>query len=200
MIEKITEWILTNKIELLGAVLGITYIFLSIRQNILTWLIGILSSLFYLFVFFQSKLYAEMGLQGYYILISIYGWYFWLNGNRTEEKQPVPVRQMSQNQYFYFSIAALLIFLVLYFVLKNFTNTDVPFADGLVTSLSILATWMLARKFIENWLIWIFVDLVSTGLYVYKNLWPTVILFAVFTFMAFIGYTKWKKDLKAVVV
>lgn len=200
MIEKITEWILTNKIELLGAVLGITYIFLSIRQNILTWLIGILSSLFYLFVFFQSKLYAEMGLQGYYILISIYGWYFWLNGNRTEEKQPVPVRQMSQNQYFYFSIAALLIFLVLYFVLKNFTNTDVPFADGLVTSLSILATWMLARKFIENWLIWIFVDLVSTGLYVYKNLWPTVFLFAVFTFMAFIGYTKWKKDIKAVVV
>jgi nicotinamide mononucleotide transporter len=93
------------------------------------------------------------------------------------------------------AIVTLLIFLFLIFILKRFTDSTVPVMDSLTTALSITATWMLAKKYIEHWLIWIFVDFFSAGLYVYKNLWPTVVLFIVYAVMAIVGYLEWKKDL-----
>jgi nicotinamide mononucleotide transporter len=81
------------------------------------------------------------------------------------------------------------------FILLNFTDSDVPYMDSVTTAFSIVATWMLARKYVEHWLIWIFVDLFSAGLYVYKNLWATAVLFIIYTVMAAIGYYQWKKDL-----
>jgi len=83
----IVEWLLSNTTELLGAILGIVYIFFSIRQNILTWPTGLLTSILYVIVFFQAKLYADMGLQVYYVFISIYGWYFWLKGKKPKESE-----------------------------------------------------------------------------------------------------------------
>jgi len=195
--EIILGWLLSNKIELLGAILGILYIFFSIRQSILTWPTGLLTSVLYVIVFFQSKFYADMGLQVYYVVISIYGWYFWLKGAKPEESYSVPVRELSKKLWLILGIASIVIFIILVFILKNFTDSDVPYMDSLTTALSIVATWMLAKKYIEQWLIWIFVDAVSAGLYVYKNLWPTVVLFVVYTLMAVLGYREWKKDLKA---
>jgi nicotinamide mononucleotide transporter len=90
-----------------------------------------------------------------------------------------------------------MIYFSILFILVKFSNSDVPVIDSLTTSFSIVATWMLARKYIENWIIWIFVDFASVGLYIYKSLWPTVILFAIYTVMAFFGYFEWKKDLKS---
>lgn len=194
--ELVTEWLLSNKIELLGAILGLFYIVFSIRQNILTWPTGLLTSAFYIVVFFQSGFYADMGLQVYYVVISIYGWYFWLKGKREITEKQIPVRPTSKRLWVKLGAIFLLIYAAILFILLNFTDSTVPFMDTLTTALSIIATWMLARKYIEHWIIWIFVDLVSSGLYVYKNLWPTVILFLVYTFMAFVGYVEWKKDLK----
>ena len=196
MTELILEWLLSNKIELLGAILGILYIFFSIRQNILTWPTGLLTSVLYTIVFFQSKFYADMGLQVYYIGISIYGWYFWLKGAKSKNSKTIPVRKLTKKLTYKLIITSLLIYVVLLFILLNFTDSDVPFMDSFTTALSIVATWMLAKKYIEHWLIWIFVDLFSSGLYVYKNLWPTVILFMIYTVMAILGYFEWNKDLK----
>lgn len=196
MTKSILEWLLSNKVELLGAILGILYIFFSIRQNILTWPTGLLTSALYSIVFFQSKFYADMGLQVYYVAISIYGWYFWLKGERSENSKKVSVRNLTKKLTYKLVIATLLIYIVLLYILLKFTDSDVPFMDSLTTALSIVATWMLAKKYIEHWLIWIFVDLFSSGLYVYKNLWPTVILFLVYTVMAYFGYKEWNKDLK----
>ena len=189
------EWICANKTELLGAILGIVYIFLSIKQRILTWPVGLLSSLFYIFVYSDSKIYAMMTLQGYYIIISIYGWYYWLKGNKSDESNTLKVQRLSIKSIIFLLIVSAFIFIILFFILTNFTDTDVPILDSLTTSLSIVATWMLARKYIENWLIWIFVDAVSIGLYFYKGLIPTVILFIVYTFMAFIGFLEWKRSI-----
>ena len=196
MIEIIGEWLLSNTTELLGAILGIVYIFFSIRQNILTWPTGLLTSILYVIVFFQAKLYADMGLQVYYVFISIYGWYFWLKGKKPKESGQVPVRRTNQKLRWILYLSSVILYLIILYVLINFTDSDVPYMDSLTTALSIVATWMLAKKYIGHWLIWIFVDALSAGLYIYKGLWPTVILFVIYTVMAVLGYKEWKKDLE----
>ncbi|RIJ47010.1 nicotinamide riboside transporter PnuC [Maribellus luteus] len=195
MTETILEWLSENPIEVLGAILGMIYIFFSIRQNIFTWPTGLISSFLYVIVFFDAKLYADMGLQVYYVVISLYGWYFWLKGKKTDADTQVPVRLTAPKLRYLLVAASVVLYALILFILKNFTDSDVPYMDSLTTALSIVATWMLAKKYIEHWLIWIFVDAVSAGLYVYKGLWATVILFLIYTFMAIYGYFAWKKDL-----
>jgi len=190
------EWLSVHQTEVLGAILGIIYIFFSIRQNIFTWPVGLVSSFLYVIVFFDAKLYADMGLQVYYVVISLYGWYFWLKGKKPDASTQVPVRITTTKLRYLLVASSLVLYVVILFILKNFTDSDVPYMDSLTTALSIVATWMLAKKYIGHWLIWIFVDAVSAGLYVYKGLWPTVILFLIYTFMAIYGYFEWKKDLE----
>jgi len=193
------KWLSGNYIELLGAILGFAYIFFSIRQNILTWPVGLLTSLLYTWVFFDSKLYADMGLQIYYVIISIYGWYEWVSGksNSTGNKVALKITRLTINLGLVLAAVSVVIFLLMWYVLKNFTDSPVPFADSLATALSIVATWMLARKILEHWLVWIFVDAFSIGLFWYKGLHPTVILFVIYTFMAVVGFIQWKKELGA---
>ncbi|MCK3685406.1 nicotinamide riboside transporter PnuC [Maribellus sp. YY47] len=195
MAEIILEWLSVHQTEVLGAILGIVYIFFSIRQNIFTWPTGLISSFLYVIVFFNAKLYADMGLQVYYVAISLYGWYFWMKGKKPDNSEHVPVRITTKNLRYLLIASSIILYVGILFILKNFTDSDVPYMDSLTTALSIVATWMLAKKYIEHWLIWIFVDAVSAGLYIYKQLWPTVILFAIYTVMAIFGYVEWRKDL-----
>lgn len=194
VMDLILKWLSGNYIELLGAILGMAYIIFSIRQNILTWPVGLLTSILYVWVFFDSKLYADMGLQIYYVVISIYGWYEWLYGNKTNGKTKLSISRLTPKLGFYLSVISLAIFLLIWFILKNFTDSPVPMADALATGLSIVATWMLARKILEHWLVWVFVDAFSIGLFWYKDLHPTVILFVIYTIMAFGGFIEWKKE------
>jgi len=189
------KWLSGNYIELLGAILGITYIFFSIRQNILTWPVGLLSSILYVWVFLVSKLYADMGLQLYYVVISIYGWYEWLHGSRSAKPEVLKVSRLSLKLGLVLTAVSIFIFLLIWYILNDYTDSPVPMADALATSLSIVATWMLARKILEHWLVWIFVDTFSIGLFWYKDLLPTVILFVVYTVMAIVGFIEWKKEL-----
>ncbi|MGV8094806.1 MAG: nicotinamide riboside transporter PnuC [Mangrovibacterium sp.] len=186
---------MTNYIEVLGAILGLIYIFLSIRQNIFTWPVGLLTSAFYIYVFFESKFYADMALQVYYVGVSVYGWYYWLKGNPGKEDE-LPVSQTPRKFWLPLSVISLALFLFIAYVLKRFTDSPIPFGDAFITAFSLTATWMLARKYIETWLIWIVVDIISTILYVAKDLWATVILFAVYTTMAAVGYYQWKKEIR----
>jgi nicotinamide mononucleotide transporter len=200
MTEIIFNWIENNTIELLGAFLGVLYVLFSIKQNIFTWPTGLLTSALYIIVFFQSGFYADMGLQFYYVFISIYGWYYWLKGGKNIETSSqkitiLSVKKISKKLIIQLSVVFIPVYIFILYILLEYTDSTVPFMDTLTTALSIIATWMLAKKYIEHWLIWIFVDLLSTGLYIYKNLWPTVVLFVVYTTMAVIGYMEWKKYL-----
>lgn len=196
--EQLFLWLAGNYIEILGAILGIIYVLFSIRQNILTWPVGLISSLVYVWVFFDSKLYADMGLQLYYVFISIYGWYEWLHGSKNENQKTLRISRLNFRLGLLLSVISLLIFMQIWFVLKYYTDSPVPVADALATALSIVATWMLARKILEHWLVWIFVDAFSIGLFVYKELWATVVLFAVYTTMAVIGFIEWRKEISKV--
>jgi nicotinamide mononucleotide transporter len=195
MTDIVLEWLLGNYIEILGAILGLVYIFFSIKQHILTWPTGLLTSALYVFVFFNARLYADMGLQAYYVVISIYGWYFWLTGKKQNEKK-VAVKTTRKALWMKLTVVSIALYALLLFILSNYTNSDVPHMDSVTTALSIVATWMLARKYIEHWMLWIFIDAFSAALYVYKGLWATVILFIVYTVMALLGYIEWRKDLK----
>lgn len=192
----ILEWLVSNRIELLGAILGILYIFFSIRQSILTWPTGLFTSALYILVFFQNKFYADMGLQAYYVFVSIYGWYYWVKGKKDKGRSSVPVRTANKTLWIKLIGITIILYFTILIVLLNYTDSDVPYMDSFTTALSITATWMLAKKYIEHWIIWIFVDLFSSGLYIYKNLWPTVFLFLIYTIMAYFGFIEWRKDIK----
>ncbi len=189
-------WLGEHYVELIGSILGLAYIFLSIRQSIFTWPVGLATSALYVYVFFSAKFYADMLLQVYYVGISIYGWYHWLKGNPAKNAN-LFVSKMPKSYYWPVIIVTVLLSLLFIFGLKKYTDSPVPVADSITTALSIVATWMLARKYLEQWLIWVFVDFFSVGLYVWKGLWPTAILFVIYTVMAILGYISWKKDLNS---
>jgi len=196
MIHSLTEWIAGNYIELLGAILGLIYIFFSVRQNIFTWPVGLLSSIFYIVIFFHSRLYAGMALQVYYAAMSIYGWYYWSKGENGATGEKVKVSFTQPIEWIKIVVIFIFVLIAIVLILKKYTDSDVPYLDALTTTAGIIATWMMARKLIENWIIWVFADLISVGLYIGKHLWVTAFLYLVFTVMAVIGFIEWRKNLK----
>jgi len=186
------SWFLTNYVEVLGVVFSVLYLWLSIRQNILLWPAGMISAVLYMAVFFQSKFYADMGLNAYYFFISIYGWMLWSKGGG-KGKKIRPVSRIRWKTGLILGIVTAVSFLGIALVLDNYTDSPIPYWDALTTALSFTATWMLARKILEHWIVWIVVDTISMALYLYRGLYPTMILFAIYTSMAVIGYIEWKK-------
>ncbi len=189
--------------EVLGVLFALIYLWFSIRQKIWLWPFGILTSFFYILVFYHSRLYADMGLQVYYLVVSIYGWYHWLFGGKGGERDTLPVTRISGNQLLplagiTFGIYWILVFLLTWLPRRlGIPASQMIYWDAFTTAGSIVATWLLARKKLEQWLIWIVVDLVSMGMYIYKGLYLTVFLFFVYTTMAVAGYFAWKKELFA---
>jgi len=195
MLHLIFQWIGNNYIELLGSILGFAYILLSIKQNIWCWPVGLATSALYIFVFFVTKFYADMSLQVYYVIASIYGWFHWMYGARSKKSDDLKISKISKKMAVLLLVINAILFWIIAYVLIHFTDSEIPYWDAFTTAASFVATWMLARKMIEHWIIWVIVDAVSLGLYFYKGLYPTVILFAIYTAMAVIGYIQWKKQL-----
>jgi len=186
------NYISQHYIEITGAALSLIYLYLSIKQKIGLWIFGFLCSALYVVVFFNSKFYADMSLQFYYLGVSVYGWISWKSGKLHTGKE-LPVKRVNTRHAIFLSAITIAIFLLYYFILARYTDSPLPFADSFTTALSITATWMLAKKLIEHWLLWIVVDAVSAGLYFYKELYPTAILFIIYTIMAIAGFVEWKK-------
>jgi nicotinamide mononucleotide transporter len=189
----IYQWLTDHYVEVCGTLTGFLYLGFSIRQHFLTWPAGLLNALFYIAVFFTSKIYADMALQFYYVAISIYGWWSWHHGSATGST--LEVSRTSRTLWLKLLSASVLLFMVIAYVLVRYTDSRVPIWDGLTTSLSIVATWMLAQKKIEHWLMWILVDAISMGLFIVKGLYPTTLLFFVYTVLAIYGYLEWRKNL-----
>jgi nicotinamide mononucleotide transporter len=226
----VSDWLLNNYIELFGAVTGIIYVFLEIRQTIWLWPLGIITSGVYVWVFFTSKLYADMSLQSYYVIISVLGWYWWAVGKRgssfakasederretkdppslklrgtgdgemavklEEESQGLKVTRIKVTLAFILVLVFIGLYTAMYLVLSHLTDSPVPGWDAFLTSLSIIATWMLARKIYEHWYLWIIVNFVSMILYTTRGLYPTVVLYFVYLVMSFAGLKAWKLSL-----
>jgi len=188
----------TTLLELVSFVLSVATVLLNIRRNHWAWLFAIVSSAAYGIVFFQSRLYGDAGLQGVFILASIWGWYEWLRGsgdaNAAGAHGAAPaVSRLSARGWGWSLAGWALGFALLSNFLGVYTDTDVPRIDAFLTAGSLLGTALTAKKKIENWHTWIVVDVLYVGLYVYKGLHLTAVLYAVFVLMAAFGLRAWKR-------
>lgn len=181
----------TSLLELASFALSVITVALNIRQLHWAWLFSILSSGLYAAVFFDARLYGDMGLQFVFIIVSVWGWFNWLRGDDTHERLQV-TRLNTQGRWSSFG-ATLIAFVLLAWFLKTYTDTDVPYADGFLTAGSLLGQVLLSRKKLENWHAWIIVDILYVGLYVYKGLMLTALLYAIFIIMAIMGLRAWSK-------
>ena len=193
MLENFWQSILQNKLEDLAVIISIAGVWLTAKEKVINWPIGIIACLIYTYIFYKDALYGDTALQVFYIAIGFYGWYEWLYGG--EKKDELTVSKTSKKTWLILCVLLIISWLVLANILSR-TNTNVPYWDGLNTALSLVATWMTTRKLIENWLIWIVTDLSYVGSYFYKDLNITAILYFIFTLLAVYGYYQWERQLK----
>jgi nicotinamide mononucleotide transporter len=184
----------TTPLELTGFVLSLATVLLNIRRNHWAWLFAIVSSGIYGIVFFEARLYGDAGLQGVFIAASIWGWYQWLHG---AAGAPLPVTALDRAGWTGSLLAWALGFVLLAVFLHTYTDTDVPRMDGFLTAGSLLGQVLTARKKVESWHTWIVVDVLYVGLYVYKGLHLTAVLYAVFVVLAVLGLRAWQTAARA---
>ena len=182
----------TSALELVSFVLSVITVVLNIRQTHWAWLFAIVSSAMYGVVFYGARLYGDMGLQGVFIVVSVWGWYQWLHGGA--QRTPLAVTRSSAIESAFGVAGWLAGFAILAWFLSRYTNTDVPYIDGFLTAGSLLGQVLLSRKKVENWIIWIIVDILYVWLYLYKDLVLTAILYGVFVILAAIGLYVWHRE------
>lgn len=192
-------------LEIIGTLVGLLYLWLEYRASIYLWIAGIIMPAIYIFVYYNAGLYADFGINIYYLGAAVYGWVMWKYGSfvrqkilKRETKQcfNVPITHLPLRYLLPLAAALVATFILIAWILIEFTDSNVPLLDSFTTALSIIGMWMLARKYVEQWWAWIGVDAVSAGLYVYKGLYFTAFLYGLYTIVAIFGYFKWKKMMK----
>jgi nicotinamide mononucleotide transporter len=178
-------------IEIIATLLGLACVYLTIRQNIWCWPVGLAMVALYVVIFHQARLYSDMGLQVVYIVMQIYGWYYWLHGRTGGE--PTPVTTLTASARLGWLGVAAIGTIGLGYSMSTWTNADLPYWDATTTVLSLVAQYLMARKKLESWLFWIAVDVLSIGIYAVKGLYPTMLLYSVFLLMAIAGWFAWRK-------
>ncbi|MEJ7694148.1 nicotinamide riboside transporter PnuC [Daejeonella sp.] len=190
--ETISDWFKNqNLLETAGVITGILCVYLAAKNKILNWPFAIVSVIIYIFIFWDARLYADMGLQVYFLIMNFYGWYFW---SRKDENNKTPVSSITSKEII-LSVLGIIVFTAgLGFFLYKRTDASFPFIDSFCTACSLVAQIFLARKVMENWLIWIFVDIIYVGVYIAKDLHLTAGMYALYIFIAAVGYIEWRKE------
>jgi nicotinamide mononucleotide transporter len=182
-------------LEAIAVFFGIASVIYSIRKNILVFPTGMISTLIYVYICFNFKLYADMGINAYYFSMSIYGWYLW--SIPSIGKNELPITWLDRKGVINSVALFMVSYFALYFVLANFTDSDVPYWDSFTTASAFVGMWLMAKKKVENWIAWIITDIASVPLYYYKGLMLTSFQFLFFTILATIGLIEWIKAAKS---
>lgn len=184
-------------LEIIGTIVGLIYLWLEYHASIYLWVASIVMPLIYIFIYHDAGLYADMGINIYYVIASIYGIICWRWGisrkNKKDASTALKITHTPTSRITPLSIISIALTFAIAYILITFTDSNVPWWDSVTTSLSIVAMWMMARKYIEQWWVWIVVDVISAGLYVYKELFFTAGLYALYAIIAYFGYKKWKE-------
>ncbi|MGE4243423.1 nicotinamide riboside transporter PnuC [Ramlibacter sp.] len=183
-------------VELVAAVMGLAMVVCNMREIHWGWPLAIASSALYFFVFRDSKLYGDASLQVFFAVVAAWGWFQWLRGKRPDGTS-LRVARLPRRGVALVVLAGALLWPLFGWILDTYTDTDVPWWDAFPTSLSLVGQFLLGRKYIENWIVWIAVNVVSVGLFAYKGLWLTVGLYSVFIVLSFMGWRSWKQRLRA---
>lgn len=182
-------------LEAVAVVFGLASVWYARLENILVYPTGIVSVIIYVYICAGAKLYADMGINAYYFVMSIYGWIIW--SKKVDPTHHIPVSRNSLSENISAMIILVASFLVLRYVLVNYTDSDVPIWDSVTTSIAFVGMWLMARKKLENWIAWIIADAISIPLYFYKGLLLTSFQYFVFLILATMGYIAWKKDVES---
>lgn len=187
--------VVARHLEIIAVLTAIIYLFYSIKADKMLWFYGFISSCIFVYICYNAGIYAETAINLYYVIISIYGWIHWTVFKGTKAKE-IPYSKIKSHEILITLVITVFLYGLIFYVLKNYTDSKVPILDSLTTALSITATWLLARKIIENWLLWIVTDALLIGLFYYKGLYLASFLNLVYTIMAVSGYLTWKRKWK----
>jgi nicotinamide mononucleotide transporter len=182
-------------IETIAVAFGLLCVWLTICQNIWCWPTGLVQVVLYVIIFYQVKLYSDLILQVIYVVLQVYGWHHWLRGGKVHGALAVS----------HLPLRALLVWVAATFAgaaawgwgMATFTDAAAPYWDAFITFASLVAQWLMTRKRLESWLFWISVDIVAIGVYLYKSLFMTSVLYAVFLVMATLGFFAWRKTIRS---
>ena len=186
-------------IEILGTIVGVIYLWLEYRASIYLWVASIIMPAIYLYVYYTAGLYADFGINIYYLLIALYGWLAWRYGfsltarDKGEEPHELAITHTPKRVWGKLVATYIAAQAAIALLLIHCTDSTVPLWDSFTTALSIVGMWMLARKYIEQWWVWMVVDITSSALYVYKGLYFTAALYAVYAIISIFGYYKWQR-------
>lgn len=178
-------------IEIIGALICLLFLWLEYKAHRWLWPVGAVTPLIYIYIFFFSKFYAMMGIQLYYLIASLYGWVCWKK--KSTEEAELLIIQLPAPLFWKLSMIVAGLFVLIAWVLTMYTDSPVPYGDALTTALSIVAMWMLAKKYAEQWLFWLVSDTIAVGLYFWQGLYPTSALYMVYAVVSVFGYLKWKR-------
>ena len=178
-------------IEIIGVIVSLFYLWLEYKVKIWLWVVGVITPVIYIYIFFVSKFYAVMGINIYYFFACIYGWYCWKRNNA--EGSDLRITRLPFRFIWKLFVIFIGFFALITWILMRFTDSPVPYGDALTTALSIVAMWMLAQKYAEQWLVWLLVNVISAGLYLRQGLYPTGTLFIIYAVVSVFGYRKWKE-------
>ena len=179
-------------LQIVGVALGLLYLWLEYRANTWLWVVGAIMPCVHGLLYYRSGLYADCAMQLYYVLAGLYGLIAWLIGHKSKDK-PLKIRCTPLS--IAFSLVAIygVLHILLYYLLVRFTDSTVPFWDSMTTAMSMVAMWMLSRKYVEQWLVWCVVDAITVGLYLYKGIPLTAGLYTLYTALAVVGYLRWRR-------
>lgn len=200
---------LNHILEIIGFILGILYLYYEYTVNTRLWIVGIIMPLISMWVYFNSGLYADFAIAIYYFLAAVYGFWIWTRSKKAKTvsessraegentlKSDLPISHVPWATLFVSLGVTALLWVFIYYILVNFTNSTVPLCDSFTTALSITGMYLLAHKYVEQWIIWIIVDIVSSCLYYYKGIYFYSCLYGIYTIVACLGYIKWKKKMQ----
>ena len=187
-------------IDMAGLVLGLIYLWLEYKASIWLWLAGVIMPIVHGYLYWERGLYADFGMEIYYVLAAIYGYVLWRWHSRRadgDKKAEKAVSRFPLRQVLPVAIIGLVLWALIYWILVRFTDSSVPLCDSFTTALSMVAMWALAQKYAEQWLLWFVVDAVCAVLYVYKQIPFTAALYGFYTVIALLGYRQWLRMIPA---
>ena len=190
------SFLASHWLDITTTALGLAYILLEYKASVWMWVVGFVMQSLGIVLYYQKGLYADCGMEFYYLAMTVYGFVAWMR--HKQKTADLPIRHMPKNMAVVWVVAGLAIWVLIYFVLSRFTNSNVPVADAFTTALSIVGIWALARKYLEQWFVWIVVDIVTSALYFYKDIPFKASLYALYVVIAVFGYFKWRKMMEPV--
>ena len=202
------DFLMAHWLDIVTTVLGLAYILLEYRASLWMWVVGFAMQALGIVLYYQKGLYADCGMEFYYLSMTVYGYWKWVRGNQRDRSfdssadssapQPpnlggleithIPLRLLAC-----WSAIMAAVWALIYWLLVTYTNSNVPLADSFTTALSLIGIWALAHKYLEQWFIWIAVDVVTSILYFYKDIPFKASLYALYVIIAIFGYMKWRR-------